>query len=118
MATTGHYYILPGTGTIQQQGNSVLAFALIQAGFAGPFPTIAAAKAYAQTQTVQNAAHQTGHTVATVANTVPQFLGKLANANLWMRVGEVILGLLLIAVGVAEMTHAVPIATKIASAVK
>jgi hypothetical protein len=45
---------------------------------------------------------------------VTQFLGNLANANLWMRVGEVVLGLILIAVGVAELTHAVPIATKIA----
>ncbi len=32
-----------------------------------------------------------------------------------MRVGQVVLGLLLIAVGVAKMTGAVPIATKIAS---
>lgn len=34
---------------------------------------------------------------------------------LWMRAGEIILGLLLIAVGVAKMTGAVPVATKIAS---
>lgn len=43
-----------------------------------------------------------------------QFLGNLANANTWIRVGEVLLGLILIAIGVAELTHAVPIATSIA----
>jgi hypothetical protein len=43
-----------------------------------------------------------------------QFLGDLTNANTWIRVGEVVLGLILIAVGVAELTHAIPIATKVA----
>lgn len=45
------------------------------------------------------------------------FLGPLFQANLWERVGEVVLGLVLIAIGVARLTHAVPIATKIAGAV-
>lgn len=46
------------------------------------------------------------------------FLGQLGQAHTWIRVGEVVLGLILIAVGVAELTHAVPIATKIAKVVK
>lgn len=46
------------------------------------------------------------------------FLSNLASANLWLRIGEVVLGIVLIAVGTAELTHAVPIATKIASTVK
>lgn len=45
-------------------------------------------------------------------------LAGLFQPNLWLRVGEVMLGLILIAIGVAQLTHAVPIATKIAGAVK
>jgi hypothetical protein len=42
----------------------------------------------------------------------------LFQGNLWLRVAEVGVGLLLIAVGVAKLTNAVPIATKIAGVVK
>jgi len=42
----------------------------------------------------------------------------LFQANIWLRVGEVALGIILIAVGVARLTNAVPIATKIARYVK
>ena len=52
--------------------------------------------------------------VVSASETVGQFLGKLGEASLWLRVGEVVLGLILIAVGVAELTHAVPLATKVA----
>ena len=45
-------------------------------------------------------------------------LKPLFQANLWIRVGEVVLGLILIAVGVAKMTNAIPAATKIAGLVK
>lgn len=45
-------------------------------------------------------------------------LGALFNAHIWIRVGEVALGLILIAVGVAKLTSSVPIATKIARYVK
>lgn len=41
-------------------------------------------------------------------------IGALFQAHIWIRVGEVALGLILIAVGVAKLTNAVPIATKIA----
>jgi hypothetical protein len=103
MPATGHYYILPGTGTIQQQGNSVLAFALIQAGFAGPFPTIADAKAYAQTQVVQNSAHSAGAAASSAAGAVPGFLSRLSSGNTWLRVAEVLLGALLLAVGLNKV---------------
>lgn len=49
---------------------------------------------------------------------VDQFLGNLSQSNTWLRVTEVILGFLLIAVGLARMSNAVPIATSIAKAVK
>jgi len=45
---------------------------------------------------------------------ITDFLTRLTEASTWIRVGEVVLGLILIAVGVARITHAVPIATKIA----
>jgi hypothetical protein len=48
---------------------------------------------------------------------VGQFFGALAQGSTWIRVAEGILGIILIAVGLARITHAVPIATKIAGAV-
>lgn len=38
-------------------------------------------------------------------------------ANIWIRVAEVVLGLVLVAVGLAKLTNAVPAATKIAKVV-
>lgn len=88
---------------------------------AGPYPTKAAAEAW---QTSANTAGNSpgsaigGATDAAVKATgVGAFLGKLGEASLWLRVAEVALGLLLIAVGVAKITHAVPVATTIAKAV-
>lgn len=45
------------------------------------------------------------------------FLGALGQANTWIRVAEVLVGLILMAAGFARITNAVPIATKIATAV-
>lgn len=45
------------------------------------------------------------------------FLGSLSQASTWLRVAEGVLGVVLIAIGVARMTSAVPIATKIARSV-
>jgi hypothetical protein len=42
------------------------------------------------------------------------FFTKLGEPSTWIRVAEVVLGVILLAVGVARITHAVPIATKIA----
>lgn len=49
---------------------------------------------------------------------VGEFVKGLGQASTWLRVGEGVLGLVLIAVGVARLTHAVPVATSIAKAVK
>ena len=38
----------------------------------------------------------------------------LQSGNLWLRIGEGILGIVLIAIGIAKLTNAVPIATKVA----
>jgi hypothetical protein len=45
---------------------------------------------------------------------VTGFLSALANPNTWLRVAEVGLGVILLAVGIAKLTNAVPVATKIA----
>lgn len=50
------------------------------------------------------------------ASSVGDFLGRLDEGSTWIRIAEGVLGLLLIAVGVARLTHAVPIATQVASA--
>lgn len=55
--------------------------------------------------------------VESALTAIPDFLSRLTSANLWERIGEVVLGLILVAVGVAHITHAVPIATKIAGKV-
>jgi hypothetical protein len=49
---------------------------------------------------------------------IGDFFSKLSQGNTWIRIGEAFLGLILIAAGLAKLTHAVPIATKIASVVK
>lgn len=46
---------------------------------------------------------------------VPGFLAALTSKQLWLRVAEVVIGLLLLGVGVAKLTNAVPLATKLAT---
>lgn len=45
---------------------------------------------------------------------IGSFFSTLGQANLWIRVGEVALGIVLLAVGIARITSAVPAATSIA----
>jgi hypothetical protein len=82
---------------------------------AGPFGTQAQATAW---QTSGNTAgNSPGSAVGGATNAALKSLNPLAGlfqANIWIRVGEVALGLILIAVGIARLTNAVPIATKIA----
>lgn len=49
---------------------------------------------------------------------IGDFFNRLGQASTWIRVGEVVLGLILLAVGIAKITNAVPIATKVAKAIK
>lgn len=55
---------------------------------------------------------------ATTATTLGSIFSVFQDASLWLRIGEGLLGIVLIAVGVAKLTGAVPAATKIAAAVK
>ena len=48
---------------------------------------------------------------------VGNFFGALTQGSTWVRVAEVVIGVLLIAVGIAHLTRAVPAATKVAETV-
>lgn len=122
------YYVQPSTGAIQRQSTGYLADALRALGYQGPYT-------WAQAQTVlelgkkvagtgaapisstagEAATGQTGSLPNPLA-AVTDFLHRLTDSNTWLRVAEGILGLLLIAVGVAKLTNAVPVATTIARA--
>lgn len=70
------------------------------------------------TSVVQGAAQAAvGSTSILGLGQIGDFFGRLDEANLWIRVGEVVLGLILAAVGLARLTHAVPAATQVAKTV-
>lgn len=122
------YYVNLITGSIQRQSNPIAAQALQVAGYAGPFDWataqdvaknhsgILAASPAASAGTNTGAIGQVQQAVGGSAG-IADFLSRLTQKNTWVRVAEVAIGIILIAVGVARMTHAVPIATKIAGAV-
>jgi len=62
-----------------------------------------------------NQANQPPANPLTGITAIGDFFSRLTQASTWERIGEVVLGLILIAVGVAHITHAVPIATKVAA---
>lgn len=92
---------------------------------AGPFPTQAAAQAWADSYNKNPHNPKAGNDLSKSGSiatndqppSVPDILGKVNASNLILRVAEIGLGLVLIAVGVAKLTTAVPVATKIARAV-
>ena len=84
-----------------------------------PFPVGATEVSgpYATKAEAQAAAKKTGQGITIPLPHFPNPLSGLSSlfqANIWIRVAEVVLGLVLVAVGLAKMTNAVPIATKIA----
>ena len=112
----------PGASYIVVSGTS----AQIQAKYGsvpnvlGPYATKADAQAAAQ-GAVSSGKIGVQKPVNKIPNPVSglgSFLARLSQASTWLRVAEVLLGVVLLAVGVARITNAVPIATKIAGAVK
>lgn len=109
-----NYKTLQSGGVINWNGQNLIKWQ-------GPFAT------EAQAQKAQNPKPSPENPAAPViqgvTNSVPglsqigTFFSSLGQANTWIRVGEVLLGFILIAVGLARITHAVPIATKVATAV-
>lgn len=55
-----------------------------------------------------------GKAASAATGSITDFLSRLASGATWLRVAESVLGLVLIAIGLARITHAVPIATKVA----
>lgn len=102
------YHILPGSG--------------------GPYPTKAQADAALQAlngviATPEPLIPGTKIQVPSIPNplsgiaAVGDFFQRLTQANTWIRIGEVILGIILLGVGIASMTNAIPAATKVAKMV-
>jgi hypothetical protein len=75
-------------------------------GGAAPTTSIAGGAAQAVTSVASGAA----------TSAVNDALKPLFQASIWLRVAEVALGVVLIAIGLAKITHAVPAATRIAGA--
>lgn len=84
----------------------------------GPYPTKAKAEEAVKagkvnTPNLPGGYQQSGISVPGLSQ-IGTFFGSLGEASTWIRVGEVVLGLILLAVGVARITRAVPIATQVA----
>jgi len=87
----------------------------------GPFATEAEAKtAQAPRQQSPNpvndavAAAENSTTIGGLISKAGAFLDDLTSAHFWERIAEAVLGLLLLSVGVAHLTHSLPAATAIA----
>jgi hypothetical protein len=105
------------SGRIIHEGNALLAAVQEQLPSWHAFNTKAEAEAYkaahhASVPIIGQAADAAGSAVRGVD--MPAFFSALTNGNTWLRIGEVALGLILIAVGLAKMTSAIPVANKIA----
>lgn len=112
-----NYATLQSGGVINWAGQNLIKWK-------GPYATEAQALA------AQNPQQQSTNPVTDLKNaavnsnsfsglsSIGDFFGRLGQANTWIRVGEVLLGLVLLAIGVARLTKAVPAATKIAEAVR
>jgi hypothetical protein len=110
----GCYYVNIASGSIQRQCNPILAFGLAAAGYFGnpgpasstnAFATFEAAQAFASSKTGSAASGA----VAGATNSALKSLNPLAGlfqANIWLRVGEFALGIVLIGVGLAKLTGA------------
>lgn len=116
--TNGHpgndYYVNSVTHTIQRQANPLLAAALTTSGWSGPY-NWATAKQVANSRTVPGipgfpGSGSTGGGLNTAGGgistpnlgglaAVGDFFNRLTQANTWLRVGEVVAGLLLVYIG-------------------
>ncbi len=116
--------------SVQFPGTSVNVNPFSGAGFGGsstaviigPFTTKAGAESDAATGNYPTNVSGSGNENS-LTGAIPglaqigDFFARLSDASTWLRVGEALLGIVLIAVGVARLTHAVPVATSIARTV-
>lgn len=118
MPTTTHpgndYYIQPLTGTIQRQSNPLLAASLRATGWMGPYNWTTAKAQVAGLKAGIGAATPGG--LPTVGpggnianpfsnlggiNAIGDFFNRLTQPNTWVRVGEVVAGILLVYLGLS-----------------
>ena len=128
-ATANHpgndYYVNIVTHSIQRQGNPLLGQGLVAAGFLGPF-TFATAQQVAAGKAAGEGSVVSGVTNATSAvgkglsgiNAIGDFANRLTQGNTWLRVGEVIVGLMILYVGLNAVMKGTPIETATHSATK
>jgi hypothetical protein len=100
-SAAGGYYILPETGTIQRQTNPLLAAGLKASGWAGPYPTMAAAHTAINSGLPQKIKSDAGS--LTGVNAIGSFFNKLGQRNTWLRAGEFVVGGLFVYVSVKAM---------------
>lgn len=112
----GPWFVQPLTGTIQRQSNPVLAYGLVVTGWIG-FASKTDAETVAHNYSIPAEARTAGAAASSTIDSVGSFLAKLSDASLWLRVAEIALGAILIAIGVAKLTNAIPAATKTAATV-
>jgi hypothetical protein len=112
----------PTAQAARQQAQSRLGPGEIVSSVDGPYRGTAAAQAAGSGKVqASQRAMQAGH-LPGIPNplsglaAIGDFFTRLTEPATWLRAGEVILGLLLIAVGVAKMTDAVPVASRVAKA--
>lgn len=98
----GPWFAIPVSGTVQKQTNPVLAAAL--GATAVGFKTEAAADAYANGHSIAHGSSPGGQAVGGI-KTATDFL---TSSSTWIRVGEVIAGLILVAIGVNAMLKGNP----------
>lgn len=117
------YYVNIVTHTIQRVGNPLLGRALIAAGFTGPYT-------YAQAKTAASAEAATGNPA--IPGSLPagigpnlggvaaigDFFNRLTEKNTWIRVGEVIAGLILVYIGINALLRDTAAGSAIQSAKK
>lgn len=112
----GPWFVFLATGTVQRQSNPALAEALALSGWIG-FANSADAYAVAHGTSAPALVGGAVDAVSGATTDVGDFLSRLTSPQTWIRVAEVVLGLLLIAVGIAKLTNAIPAATKVAKTV-
>lgn len=105
----GCYYVNRVSGTIQRQCNPVAAMALGTLGFIGcdqlpaagfnACPTFAAAQALAGSSTGSGLVNSTVGFLEAPFNAIGNFFSFLTDRGTWIRIGEGVLGLLLLVIG-------------------
>jgi hypothetical protein len=104
---TGDFWVFPATGTIQRQTNPLLRAALYEAGWYG-FKTMAQAKAFAASNVITQTKQGVGGAVSATTgglSDIGDFFHRITEAQTWTRVGEVVLGGILIYAGVRALSQ-------------